>query len=73
MRAHMVEGKAYRFDAAAFRRERARVGASHADIAACVGLTRAAVSAWERGLNEPLPSTVELLVGLLGLRILRRL
>ena len=66
VRAYDVDGKAWRFDADAFRRMRARLRASHADIAACVGVTRAAVSAWERGVCCPRAETVETLVDMLG-------
>jgi transcriptional regulator with XRE-family HTH domain len=35
------------------RAERARAGLTQDELAHAVGLTRSAVSSWERGLNEP--------------------
>jgi transcriptional regulator with XRE-family HTH domain len=48
------------------RAERARAGLTQEDLAGALGLTRSAISSWERGLREPGLNYLVPLCGALG-------
>lgn len=52
---------------AALRRARRAAGLRQLDVARATGVTRSAVSRWERGLDVPAPERLEGLRDLLGL------